>query len=164
MSKVVNAIIIIILFIAFFEVGLFSSYTIVTSEVPNINDLISLQVNTIAGFFSQENINEVLIKDPTPVTITNNKETAIALENLTKVDGVNIDSMNFTTYNDTDDKEIYVFIEALGYSSPNSTSKQIIISSNPEYKIIATGKAIYKNGGFEIDPNSITINSILKLF
>ena len=44
-SKVLRIILIVVLFIIFFEVGLVSSYTIVTSEAPNVQGLIDMYVN-----------------------------------------------------------------------------------------------------------------------
>lgn len=163
-NKVVRIILIIVLFIVFFELGLFGSYTIVTAEAPNIQGLIDMQVSKITGIFSPENVNQVLIKDPTPVTISNKKDVALQMEALSKVDGVNYESINVTTYDDTDNSEMNVTIEALGYESPNSTSGQIVISQVPSYKIIANGEASYKSSGLMVDKDSITINSVLKLY
>ena len=94
----------------FFEVGLFSSYTIVTSEAPNIQGLVDMQIDKITSFFSPEKVNEALIKDPTPVNITNKKYFGLKMEELSQVDGVNVDSMNITTYDDTDNKNLTNFI------------------------------------------------------
>lgn len=163
-NKYVRIILIILLFVVFFEVGLFSSYTIVTAEAPNIPGLIDMQIDKITNFFSPEKVNEALIKDPTPVTITNKKEVAMQLEELSKVDGVNVESMNVTTRDDTDNENLTVTIEALGYASPNSTSGQIIISQEPSYKIIAAADATYKGSGLRVNTNSLTITSILKLY
>lgn len=163
-NRVVRIILIIVLFIVFFELGLFGSYTIVTSEAPNIQGLIDMQISKITGFFSPETVNNVLVKDPTPITISNKKDVALQMEELSKVDGVNYESINVTTYEDTDNDEFNVTITALGYASPNSTSGQIVISQDPSYKIIANGVASYKNGGVVVDKESITINSVLKLY
>ena len=163
-NKVVRIILIVVLFIVFFELGLFGSYTIVTSETPNIQGLIDMQVSKITGIFSPEHVNEVLIKDPTPVSISNKKDIALRMEELSKVDGVDYDSINVTTYEDPDNEEFNVTIEALGYASPNSTSGQIVISQVPSYKIIANGVAAYKGTGLNVDRNSVTINSVLKLY
>ena len=99
-NKIVRILLIIVLFVAFFELGLFSSYTIVTAEAPNIQGLIDMQVSKIKGIFSPENVNQVLIKDPTEVKISNKKDVGLKMEELSKVDGVNVDSMNITTYDD----------------------------------------------------------------
>ena len=163
-NKVVRIILIIVLFIVFFELGLFGSYTIVTSEAPNIQGLIDMQISKISSFFSPEKVNDVLIKDPTPVTVSNKKDIALQLETLSQVDGVNYESINITTYEDTDNEKFNVTIEALGYASPNSTSGQIVISQTPSYKIIANGIASYKGTGLLVDKDTITINSVLKLY
>ena len=163
-NKYVRIILIILLFVVFFEVGLFSSYTIVTAEAPNIPGLIDMQIDKITNFFSPEKVNEALGKDPTPVKITNKKDVAMKVEELSNVDGVNVESMNVTTRDDTDNENLTVSIEALGYASPNSTSGQIIISQDPSYKIIAAADATYKGGGLRVNTNSMTITSVLKLY
>ena len=163
-NKILRIVLIIVLFVVFFEVGLVSSYTIVTSETPNIQGLIDMQISKISGIFSPENVNDVLVKDPTPVKISNKKDVALRMEELSEVDGVNVESMNVTTYEDTDNHNFTVTIEALGYASPNSTSGQIIISQTPSYKVIAKGNATYRDGGLYVDENTIKISSVLKLY
>lgn len=163
-SKVLRIILIIVIFLVFFEVGLISSYTIVTSEAPDVKALIDMQITKVSSFFSPKTVNDALIKDPTPVNITNKKDVGLKMEELSEVDGVNVESMNVTTFDSTDKESMIVTIEALGYASPNTGSSQIVISQDPSYKVIATGNATYKNGDLKVDPNSITINSILKLY
>ncbi len=163
-SKVLRIILIIVLFIIFFEIGLISSYTIVTAEAPNVHNIVDMQISKVTGIFSPENVNEVLIKDPTPVNITNKKDVALQMQTLSKVDGINVDSMNVTTFEDKDNKNFTVTIEALGYESPKSTSGQIVISQTPSYKIIAKGVASYKYTGLIVDDDKMVINSVLKLY
>jgi hypothetical protein len=163
-SKILRIILIVVLFLVFFELGLFSSYTIVTAEAPNVQGLIEMQISKIQEIFSPEKVNEVLIKDPTPVNITNKKDVGLKMETLSKVDGVNVDSMNISTFDDTDNKNLTVNIEALGYASPNSTSGQIVISQDPSYKVIATGQASYKENGLRVDEDTLSITSVLKLY
>lgn len=164
MNNVLKGILIIILFIGFFEAGLLSSYTIVTSQVPDVGGLISLQVETINGIFSSENINSVVIKDPTPINVTNKQEFADKLQNLSGVDGIDYDNLTIGTYDSTDDDVIHLNITAYGYSSPSSSSSSIVISSSPDYKILATGTANLTDEGYKVDLNSIKINSILKIY
>lgn len=163
-NKIVRILLIIVLFIVFFELGLFSSYTIVTAEAPNVQGLIEMQVSKVQEMFSPEKVNDVLIKDPTPVNITNKKDVALKMETLSKVDGVNVNSMNISTLDDVDNKNMTVNIEALGYASPNSTSGQIVISQDPSFKVIASGQASYKENGLRVDENTLTITSVLKLY
>lgn len=165
MGKILRILLVIVLFIIFFEIGLFSSYTIVTAEVPDVNGLIDMQISQIAGFFSPQTVNEVLIKDPTPVNFTNHKDVGLKMEELSNVDGVNVDSMNATTYDDPKhDDKLNVTIEALGYAAPNSTSGQIVISQTPSYKVIVSAVASYKSGELIVDTDTMKVDSVLKLF
>ena len=163
-NKIVRIVLIIVLFLVFFEVGLISSYTIVTSEAPNVKALIDMQISEITGLLSPQKVNDALIKDPTRVNISNKKDVALKMEELSNVDGVNVDSMNVTTYDDTDNSNFTVTISALGYESPNSTSGQIVISQTPSYKVIANGNASFKSSGLVVDVNTMNINSVLKLY
>ena len=164
MGKILRILLVIVLFIIFFEVGLFSSYTIVTAEAPDVRGLIDMQVSKISSVFSPQAVNEVLIKDPTPVNFTNHKDVALKMEQLSNVDGVNVDSMNASTYDDAKKSDsINITIEALGYAAPNSTSGQIVISQNPSYKVIVSSVASYKNGEL-VDTDKMKVDSVLKLF
>ncbi|WP_407424445.1 hypothetical protein [Methanobrevibacter sp.] len=164
MGKILRILLVIVLFIIFFEIGLFSSYTIVTAEVPDVKGLIDMQVGQITGFFSPQHVNQVLIKDPTPINFTNHKDVALKMEELSNVDGVNVDSMNATTYDDTKNDKMNLTIEALGYAAPNSTSGQIVISQDPSYKVIVSAVGSYKSGELVVDTSTIKVDSVLKLF
>ena len=165
MGKILRILLVIVLFIIFFEVGFFSSYTIVTAEAPDVRGLIDMQVSKISSVFSPQAVNEVLIKDPTPVNFTNHKDVALKMEQLSNVDGVNVDSMNASTYDDAKKSDsINITIEALGYAAPNSTSGQIVISQNPSYKVIVSSVASYKNGELVVDTDKMKVDSVLKLF
>lgn len=164
MPRALKIILIILLFIGFFEAGLLSSYTIITSEAPDVKGLIDLQINTIADFFSSENINNVLIKDPEQVNVTNKIDLADNLSALAKVDGIDIDTLNVTTYSNAESGEIAVNITALGYSSPNTTSGQIVLSGEPDYLITATAMANVTSSGIKVDLSTLKIISILKLY
>ena len=164
MPRALKIILLIILFIGFFEAGLLSSYTIITSEAPDVKGLIDLQINTIAEFFSSENINNALIKDPKNINITNKIEVVNKVASLGKVDGIALDSLNVSTYESSSNEEFGVNITGLGFSSPNTTRGQIILSGNPDYIITATAMASNKNNGIVIDINTIKIVSILKFY
>ncbi|WP_407422142.1 hypothetical protein [Methanobrevibacter sp.] len=163
-NKIIRIILIVVLFFVFFEIGIVSSYTIVTSEAPNIQSLLDMQISKITGMLNPEKVNDALIKDPTRVNISNRKDVALKMEELSNVDGVNVDSMNVTTFADTDNDNFTVTIQALGYASPNSTSGQIVISQTPSYKVIANGNATHKSEGLVVDVDTLNINSVLKLY
>ena len=164
MGKVLRILLVIVLFIIFFEVGLFSSYTIVTAEVPDVKGLIDMQISQISAIFNPQHVNDVLVKDPTNVNFSNKKDVALKMEQLSNVDGINVESMNATTYENTKNGKFNVTIEALGYASPNSTSGQIVISSAPSYKVIVSSVASYKNDKLVVDTDQMKVDSVLKLF
>ena len=85
MAKALRIILVVVLFVVFFEIGLFSSYTIVAAEAPDIEGLIDMQISKITGIFNSDNVNNVLVKDPTVVNITNKRDVAQSLEDLSKV-------------------------------------------------------------------------------
>ncbi len=163
-SKILRVILIILIFLVFFEVGLISSYTIVTSEAPDVRGLVNMQISKVTDMFTPDKVNDVLIKDPSKVNITNKKDVGLKMEELSNVDGVSIDSMNVTTFDDPTKKNFTVTIETYGYDSPNSTKGEVVISQIPSYKVIATATASYKDIGLVVDVNTISINSVLKLY
>lgn len=163
--KISKILLIAVLFIAFFEIGLFSSYTIVTSEVPNIQDLIDLQINTVTSIFSPDQVGNLLIKNPTEINITNKNDVANALTNKSNVDGVDVDNMTITTTNDTKkDSNFTLNITTYGYSAPSTSSGEIVLSQQPDYKIIASARGNSTGGGITVDLSSIKIDSILKVY
>ena len=78
-------ILIILLFFVFFEIGLFSSYTLATGEVPDPGELINMQVSTVTSFFSPDNVGGLLIKDPDNVNVTNRFELADTVQSSSMV-------------------------------------------------------------------------------
>ncbi|RBQ22827.1 hypothetical protein ALNOE001_15260 [Candidatus Methanobinarius endosymbioticus] len=164
MPKAVKIILIMLLFMGFFEAGLLSSYTIITSEAPDVKGLIDLQINTIAELFSSENINSVIIKDPEKVNITNKRDVSEELTKLAKVDGVDFDNFNVTTYSGSSGDTISVNITALAYSSPNTQKGQIVLSGTPDYIIKASASANSTNSRISVYLSTIKIISILKFY
>lgn len=164
MPKALKIILILLLFIGFFEAGLFSSYTIITSEAPDVKGLIDLQINTIAELFSSENINSVIIKDPEKINITNKMDVSEKIASLAKVDGVDLDSFNVTTYSGSNGDKLSVNITVLAYSSPNTGRGEIILSGTPDYIIKASAIANNTGSGIIIDLSTIKISSILKFY
>ena len=162
--KLLKGLLVIILFIGFFEAGLFSAYTIVTSETPDVEGLINSQLDVIFGFINSDEVNDFLIKDPTVLNITNRVDVADELKKQANVDGVNVDQINASTYQNLGDNNLEVTIEALGYSSVNVSSNQIILSQDPDYQIVATANAKAEGKSVVIDTSSIKITSILKLY
>ena len=142
--KISRIILIILLFFVFFEIGLFSSYTLATGEVPDPGELINMQVSTVTSFFSPDNVGGLLIKDPDNVNVTNRFELADKLSEVADVDGVNVENMTITTVDDMDKDEFNVTVTAFGYSKPSGKSGSIIINGEPDYKISRGNSTVWK--------------------
>ena len=162
--QISRIILILLLFFVFFEIGLFSSYTLATGEVPNPSELIDMQIGTVTSIFSTDNVGGLLIKDPDNVNVTNRYELADKLSEVADVDGVNVDDMNITTVDDTKKDEFNVTVTAFGYSKPKGKSGSIIINGEPDYKIIATATAEHTINGIEVKLDTLAVDSILKIF
>ena len=134
--KISRIILIVLLFFVFFEIGLFSSYTLATGEVPDPGELINMQFGTITSIFSPENVGGLLIKDPDNINVTNRFELADKVSEIADVDGVNVENMSITTVDDTSKSEFNITVTAYGYSKPKGKSGSIIISNEPDYKIM----------------------------
>ena len=162
--KISRIILIVLLFFVFFEIGLFSSYTLATGEVPDPGELIGMQVETISSIFSPDNVGGLLIKDPDSINVTNKYELADKVSEVADVDGVAVDNMTITTVDDTNKNEFNVTITAYGYSKPKGKGGSIIISNEPDYKIICTAVAKYTINGIEVDLDTVKVDSILKIY
>ncbi|WP_297983629.1 hypothetical protein [uncultured Methanobrevibacter sp.] len=159
-----RVILIIVLFIAFFEIGIFSSYTIVNGEVPDPGELIDMQVSTITSIFSPENVGGLLIKDPDELNVTNKYDLAEAISDKADVDGVNVENMTVTTSDDTSQSEFNATVTAYGYSKPKTSSGSIVISGEPDYKITVSVTVKQTIDGLTADLDTLKIESILKVY
>lgn len=162
--KISRILLIIVLFVVFFEIGLFSSYTIVNAEVPNPSELIEMQVGAVTSFFSPDNVGGLLIKDPDEINVTNRFDLADKLAEKAEVDGVNVENMTITTSDDTDNEPFNATVTAFGYSTPKGNSSSIVISGEPDYKISASVNIIHSIDGYEADLDTLKIESILKVY
>lgn len=166
MNSVVKGVLLIVLFVAFFEAGLISSYTIVTGQAPDVNKLISSQIDELSSLLS------FLHSSKTPkqetVKILNPDDVANALQNKSSLDGVNIQTLTAYTNESTSNDRINITLTVMAYktttTSGNVTNGSIIIKPNETYSITATAIAKTQSGGVVVDVNSIIITSIRKLY
>ncbi|BDZ70102.1 hypothetical protein [Methanobacterium petrolearium] len=160
MSRAIKIILFLVFFFIFFEAGLFASYTIVTQQPPNPNDLIEMQLNGISSLL---NLNTPKIATQNNLKIVNKNEVARALEAKTGVDGINLETLSAQSYQNVDDENITVNITAVGYkdsqSGTSSNTSTIVIKSNETYSITATALASPATNGVKINVATIVITS-----
>ncbi|MDR2624217.1 MAG: hypothetical protein LBC39_06595 [Methanobrevibacter sp.] len=162
-GNIIKILSILFLMLVFFEAGLIGSYTIVTSEVPNIQALVDMQVQSILEIFNKKNVDRIITKDPNVYRISNVDDVADTLKNLAQVDGVNINDMNATSYQSLNGKTVDVNIEVLGYSGVNNSGGEITIKTTPDLKITASATAKPTAKKVKIDISTIKIISVMQL-
>lgn len=158
-------ILILVFLVVFFEAGLISSYTIVTSQAPDVGKLIGMQIEEITSLISFGSGSNILNTQKTKV-ISNPDEVAAALQNKTGLSGINVQSLTAQTIVSSKQTIIPVNITVMGYqdSISGGNSTQIIISANQTYSITATANGTLSNGKIDIDVNTIQITSSRKLY
>ncbi len=154
----------IIFFAVFFEAGLISSYTIVTSQAPDVGKLIGLQIEEVTSFLSFGSGSKI-INTQANMNITNYGEVASELTNKTGYD-INIQSLAAQTTGTTKNDIFPVNITAMGYqnliSGGNTTA--IVISANQTYSITASANATLTDGNLIVDVSTIHITSTSVLY
>ncbi len=158
-------ILILVFLVVFFEAGLISSYTIVTSQAPDVGKLIGMQIEEITSLISFGSGSNILNTQQNKV-ISNPDDVAAALQNKTGLSGINVQSLTAQTIANSKQTIIPVNITVMGYqdSISGGNSTQIIISANQTYSITATANGTLSNGKIDIDVNTIQITSSRKLY
>lgn len=170
MSRILKVILFIILFAVFFEAGLISSYTIVTSQPPDVAKLLEMQIEQISALLNLGSPgSSTVIPNQQVVKILNPDEVADAIKGRTGMSGVNLQTMSASTFDTVaKNKNITVNITATGYkevvTGSNVTGGTIVIKNNETYSITATAVAEVKTGGVTVNLMNIQITSLRKLY
>lgn len=172
MPRIIKFILFLLLFGIIFEAGLLSSYTIVTSQPPDVGKLIDMQVSKLTAIWDSIGIGSAKINAKT-YNVTNPNPVAQALQNKTGLNGINIDTLSAVIAGTSGDT-MSVTLTATGYkenqtSSGNAANKnftggQIVITPTGTFTVTATATAKSKSKGVEVDVNSIQITSLKQVY
>lgn len=172
MPRIIKFILFLLLFGVLFEAGLLSSYTIVTSEPPDIGNLIDMQTSKLTAIWEAIGIGSG-DNSTNKLTILNADPVAQTLKNKTGLSGVNIDSMTAILQGSSSTDIVTVNINAEGYkenqtggvTSKNGTSSgQIVITPSETYSLTATATGKKKSKGIEINVTTIKVTSIKRIY
>ena len=156
----------IIFFAVFFEAGLISSYTIITSQPPDVGKLIGMQIDEITSLLSFGSGSNILSSQSNK-KINNPDDVAAALKTQAGLDGINLQTLSAQISGNSKETVIPVNITLMGYKdaiSGNNSGGQIVISANETYSLTASAMGTLKNGGITIDVTTIQITSSRKLY
>ena len=163
MSRILKILLFIIGIILFFEVGLFASYTLISSEPINPVDLVSIQLDSGSDFVSSMT-GEKKLNDQDTLNITNDQDVALVLDNMTNL-SVNLDSVSAKISSDNTGNQS-VTITALATKDATITSGGFIqIVPEQTYSITAEAVGhVYSNGKVKINTTSISLKERIVLY
>ncbi|MBC7100738.1 hypothetical protein [Methanothermobacter tenebrarum] len=163
MSRILKFFLFFLLFIIFFEVGVISSYTLVTSQPPDVEKLINTQLDILSSYLKIGK--EIVGPKPEIVNITNNVEVAETLQKKAQVDGVELETLNATTFEDLENERVNVNITAMAYrENVTESTGQIVIKPTARFMITATAVATVEDHEIKVDVGTIKILSIIRVY
>ena len=167
MSSIVKVLLFILFFIAFFEAGLISSYTIVTGQPPDVEQLINMQIEELLSLF---HLGENTPAKQQALNVSNPDQVAAALQNKSGMDGISLQSLSVVTNESTDTEgnvTVVITVNAYKENQTGGTTNVSIITIRPQetYSITAIARGeIQSNGKIKIDVNTIVITTTRKLY
>ncbi|MGB9936286.1 MAG: hypothetical protein ACPK7O_01060 [Methanobacterium sp.] len=176
MPRIIKFILFLVLFGIVFELGLLSSYTIVTAQPPDVEELMNMQISKLTAIWdsiSGDSGNGTVKKT---VNVTNVNDVANNLIGKTQLSGINVDTLGAILPDSSTSDQMNVTLTATGYKENQTgasggavgdkkfTSGQIVIKQSETYSVTATAMAKKKSRGVEVDVNTIQITSLKKIY
>lgn len=163
MSRIFKILLFIVGIILFFEIGLFASYTLISSEPVNPLDIISVQFDEGSDLVTSVT-GEKKLNDQDTLNITNDESVALVLNNLTNL-SVNLDSVSAKISKDDTGNQT-ITITALATKDTQITSGGYIqILPEQTYSITATAVGeVYSTGRVTVNTTSITLKERIVLY
>ncbi|OED30797.1 hypothetical protein [Methanosphaera sp. WGK6] len=163
MSRFLKIILFILGIFIFFEIGLFASYSVISSSPVDPVELVSVQIDGVSDFIDsftgEENLN-----DQDTLNITNDEDVALILNNLTNL-SVNLNSVTTKIASDDTGNQT-VTITAIATKDTQITSGGAIqIVPEQTYSITATAIGeVYSSGKVKINITSISLKERIVLY
>lgn len=163
MSKIFKILMFIIGIFIFFEIGLFASYTVISSEIVDPVEIVSVQVNELSDFIGSLTGKKNL-KDQDTLNITNDAEVALLLNNLTNL-SVNLNSVTAKVSSDDTGNQTVTITALASKDSQVSSGGAIIISPEQTYSITATATGeVYSSGKVKINASTLALKESIVLY
>ncbi|MBR0472352.1 MAG: hypothetical protein IJI98_06595 [Methanosphaera sp.] len=163
MSRILKILLFIVTIVLFFEIGLFASYSLISSGPVNPLELLSVQVDEGSDLVSSFT-NEKSLTDQDNLNITNQEDVALVLNNLTNL-SVNLNSVTAKISNDNTGNQT-ITITALATKDTQVTSGGYIqIVPEQTYSVTATAVGeIYSTGRVKVNTTSIALKERIVLY
>ena len=163
MSRILKILLFIIIIILFFEIGLFASYTLISSEPVNPLEILSVQLDEGSDLVSSVT-GEKKLNDQDTLNITNDENVALVLNNLTNL-SVNLNSVSAKISSDDTGNQT-ITITALATKDTQITSGGYIqILPEQTYSITATAVGeVYSTRKVKVNTTSIALKERIVLY
>ena len=163
MSRILKILLFIIGIILFFEIGLFASYTLISSEPVNPLEILSVQLDEGSDLVSSVT-GEKKLNDQDTLNITNDENVALVLNNLTNL-SVNLNSVSAKISSDDTGNQT-ITITALATKDTQITSGGYIqILPEQTYSITATAVGeVYSTRKVKVNTTSIALKERIVLY
>jgi hypothetical protein len=171
LPRIIKFLLFLIIFGIVFELGLFSSYTIVTAQPPDVGKLIDMQVSKLTAIWNSISGSDKAHTVKT-VNVTNQEDVGKVLQSKTGLSGIDLSTLG-AIFTGTSSDTVNITLIAQGYkenqtgsvasNSTGSSSGQIVINEIAKYSINATAMAKVQSKGVEVDTSSIQITSVTQI-
>ena len=163
MSRILKILLFIIAILAFFEIGLFVSYTVIASEPVNPVDIVSMQLDQGSHFIDSITGEKDLNQQDT-LNITNKEDVALILNNQTGL-SVNLDSLTAKVSTSKTGNQTVTINGIASKDTQTTGGGAIVILPEQTYSIsaIATGE-VYSSGRVKINVTTIELKEKIVLY
>lgn len=163
MSRILKVLLFIIGIFIFFEVGLFASYTVISSGNVDPGEIISIQVDEVNDFIGSLTGKKSL-NDQETLNITNNDQVALILNNMTNL-SVNLNSVTAKVSSDETGNQTVTITAVATKDAQITNGGAIEIVPEQTYSITATATGdVYSSGKVEIDTSTIQLKERIVLY
>ncbi|PAV07954.1 hypothetical protein [Methanosphaera cuniculi] len=163
MSRILKVLLFIIGIFIFFEVGLFASYSVISSGNVDPGEIISIQVDEVNDFIGSLTGKKSL-NDQETLNITNNDQVALILNNMTNL-SVSLNSVTAKVSSDDTGNQTVTITAVATKDAQITNGGAIEIVPEQTYSITATATGdVYSSGKVEIDTSTIQLKERIVLY
>ena len=163
MSRILKVLLFIIGIFIFFEVGLFASYSVISSGNVDSGEIISIQVDEVNDFIGSLTGKKSL-NDQETLNITNNDQVALILNNMTNL-SVSLNSVTAKVSSDDTGNQTVTITAVATKDAQITNGGAIEIVPEQTYSITATATGdVYSSGKVEIDTSTIQLKERIVLY
>lgn len=162
MSRILKILLFIVGILIFFEIGLFASYSLISSQPVNPFELLSVQVDSGSDFVSSMT-GEKKLNDQDTLNITNDESVALILNNMTNL-STNLNSVTAKISGEGKGNQTVTITALATKDTQINSGGYLQILPEQTYSITATATGSMLNGKVKINTTSIVLKERIVLY